>query len=53
MYHSKSLRLESNPLGKSFIYTTKSNGPKIYEACFWEMSLLNHNIFQRDQDVLT
>ena len=26
---AKSLGLESNPLGKSFMYTKKNNGPKI------------------------
>ena len=29
VWSAKSLVLESNPLGKSFMYTKKNNGPKI------------------------
>ena len=40
---AKSLRLESNPLDKSFTSTKKNNGPKIRPQ-----SLLDFDIFQRD-----
>ena len=62
---AKSLGLESNLLGKSLIrgipkgpllwkettWTTDHWGLR-FGACFWEISFLVRNIFQRDQDVL-